>query len=645
MSYHINLTKTFQRSCMKRSVLLTSIVVLFFLSLLVSSASMAQDDSGHKGTEIHSLGSITVTAEQLSEYVKNHPQRVSVLDRKEIEERNFLGLAEAVDSMPGVDVRQSGSGIGSRISIRGSAGSSHVLVLVNGRPVGSSQYGGVDLGSIPVEIVKSVTVFKPPVPVWLGPGGTAGAINIVTHDFKETKTRREKNIIRLKMNAGSYGTVNISCGYLVPLQQGSAMVTAGGGHKDGKRVNSDRDTGNFSFHWEKKNDNLSQYDINGRYSYSEHGSPGPTDNATPDARQCYSKGSLDFRLKSFIGETGEFSLKSYCDAVDLEDKSQSGQTSTLEDYKIGLKGESTWRSLDEDSAFRLGGMFERDAVDHTISGDHYREKASLHTQFDINFGDIAISLGGRGDYTNDYGCFPAFSGGLSYAIGTSSLVRGNAGYSVKIPTFSQLYQPSHGSIDQVRGNPNLTEEDVWSYELGFEHRFAKDIIFETTLFRTDNRNLIIYQRGEDLIKRPENISRAYRQGVEASLKLQWTKSLAIDASYIWQEAEEDKTGAELTYAPRHKGKLTVKYAFDVGTKIETSLRAVSHQYGDLENSENEKLDSYGSVDLKIIHPFHVKSCSSEVFIHFHNLFDTDFEAHHGYPDDGFTFVGGLNLTF
>ncbi|MBU4013040.1 MAG: hypothetical protein KJ550_06210 [Proteobacteria bacterium] len=58
---------------MKRPALLTGILVLFFLSLLVSSASMAQDDSGRKGTEIHSLGSITVTAEQLSEYVKNHP--------------------------------------------------------------------------------------------------------------------------------------------------------------------------------------------------------------------------------------------------------------------------------------------------------------------------------------------------------------------------------------------------------------------------------------------------------------------------------------------------------------------------------------------------------------------------------------------
>ncbi|MDY7037924.1 MAG: TonB-dependent receptor plug domain-containing protein [Thermodesulfobacteriota bacterium] len=85
-----------------------------------------------------SLAPVVVTAEQILEYVKNHPQNVVVLDQEEIKERNFLGLGEALDAMPGVEVRRRGGGIGTRILIRGSGGSGQVSVLVDGRAINSA---------------------------------------------------------------------------------------------------------------------------------------------------------------------------------------------------------------------------------------------------------------------------------------------------------------------------------------------------------------------------------------------------------------------------------------------------------------------------------------------------------------------------
>ena len=85
------------------------------------------------------------------------------------------------------------------------------------------------------------------------------------------------------------------------------------------------------------------------------------------------------------------------------------------------------------------------------------------------------------------------------------------------PTDNELYQPSHGSIDQVRGNPDLSEEDIYSYDLSLEHRFGKKTVFNATLFRTDTRDMIIYLRDENRIYHPNNISRAYKQGVEIFL--------------------------------------------------------------------------------------------------------------------------------
>lgn len=106
---------------------------LIVLLIASSMPAVAQSASDQAKETIYTLESIVVTAEKLSEYMKKHPQRVVVLSREEIEERGFLGVGEALDSMSGVDVQQSGSGVGCRISIRGSGGSGKVLVLISGQ--------------------------------------------------------------------------------------------------------------------------------------------------------------------------------------------------------------------------------------------------------------------------------------------------------------------------------------------------------------------------------------------------------------------------------------------------------------------------------------------------------------------------------
>lgn len=157
--------------------------ILISFSLFIPSTSKAagpghggHDQAGGEGMEMDAL---VVTAERIDEYVSNYPQQVERLDENEIRRRNLLSVEEALGTMPGVEVKRS-SGIGSRISIRGSGKSGGVLVLLNGRPLNSNQYGGIDLSTIPVEIVGSIMVFKPLVPVWLGPGGSDGIINIST---------------------------------------------------------------------------------------------------------------------------------------------------------------------------------------------------------------------------------------------------------------------------------------------------------------------------------------------------------------------------------------------------------------------------------------------------------------------------------
>jgi vitamin B12 transporter len=606
----------------------------------------AHEPHGQDASSAVTLDTVTVTAEKMDAFIQNHPQQVTRVDRKEILERNFLSVEETLNSMAGIEVRPS-AGVGSRISIRGSGKAGGVLVLLNGRPLNSSQYGSVDLSTIPIDIVKSVTVFKPPVPVWLGPGASEGAISIVTHDFQPESDAAEKQraITRLKLSGGSFGRLDGSVSHTAPLTGGSLMLTAAGGHLDGKRTNADRDKGDLSIHWDHGGKGAPRYELNGRYYLSEHGSPGPTDNPTPDARQRYEKGSMDLQAAGPAGDRGDYTLNAYADRVDLEDRSQSGLTSDLRDIKWGLKADTDWSGPEETWDLRLGALLERDEVEHTLSGEHDRVTAGAHAQYDRRFKALSTTLGLRGDHTSDFDFNPGASAGLSIEATKKLLVKGNAGYSVNVPNFGQLYQPSHGSIDQVRGNPDLEEEQVASYDLGLEYRARKNRVFQATLFRTETRDLIVYRRDTDLVYQPVNIDKAWRHGLELTVKYAWEAGVSVDLDYIVQDSENQETRKELAYTPRNTFKATVKYTLPGWkTRLETKLQYADQRYSEVEARESEKLDAYTTVDLKLLQPFSVGRTSCEGFIDVYNLFDRNFENHFGYPDDGFRVVAGLNLT-
>jgi len=590
------------------------------------------------------METMVVTADRIEAYAESHPGQVELLGKEEIGRRNLGSVEEALRAMPGVDVKES-SGIGARISIRGSGKSGGVLVLVNGRPVNSSQYGSADLSTIPIDIVQSITVFKPPVPVWLGPGGSDGAILIVTGD-PAGKQEDKRHWTKIRAAGGSYGLAEGSLSHRIKADNSSFSATAAGNHRDGKRTNSDRDSGNLSLHWERDLAEEVRMDLDGSYYRSEYGSAGPLDNPTPDARQTYQKATIDGRVQGVFDPDWDYRLNLYGDRVDLEDRSQSGFTSTLDSMKLGLKGESNRTDDDPVWDLRLSVTVEYDDVDHTLSGEHDRTTAGLGVQADRHWEEVTGTLGVRGDYISDFDFSPGLSGGVSYHPAEHWTAKINAGYKETIPTFGQLYQPSHGSIDQVRGNPDLDKERIWSYDAGLEYRRGETQLFQLALFRSDTRDPIVHQRGLDLIYRPVNADRAWRHGIETTVKFGSEAGLMADFNAIVQDSGIEDTGRELPYTPRVKLKGTFQYTWAApGTRLEATARYCSRQYSEVENRRSQRIDDYVTVEIKIAQPFRLKAVSAEWFLTVENLFDAEYESHFGYPDDGARFVSGMNLTF
>lgn len=624
---------------------LSDVILIFFSAILFSLLGTALAETNETSDKTFSMEAIEVTAERLSEYIKNHPQNIETVERKEIIRRSLLNVEDVLKTMPGVEVNPS-SGVGSRISVRGSGKSGGVLVLLNGRPLNTNQYGGVDLNTIPVEIIESVTVFKPPVPVWLGPGAADGAINIVTRNISSGQSGIKNKPTTITAVAGSFGFIEGSASQIVSVAGGNMMITGAGAHIDGKRDNSDKNDGNFSAYWNREGKDGTKYEVNGRYYLSEFGSIGPIDNPTPDARQEYQKGSADARIAGLFGEKGTYSINPYGDMINLRDRSQSGLVYTLDDIKAGIKSETTFSGEQDLWDLRIGAILERDDLDHTMTGKHHRTMIDLNSQYDRRFGSLTGTIGLRGNYTDDFDFSPGFTGGFGYALLEKILIKGKLGYTVNLPTFGQLYQTSHGSIDQARGNPDLDEEKIWSYDLGIEYRFAKDRLFQATLFGSETHGLISYQRGVDMIYRPVNLDQAWRRGIEITLKYGWESDISAEINAIFQTSENGETGADLPYTPTTKLKATVQYTLPgIKSRLEGVIRFESARFSDAESFEIQRLDPFTIVDVKAIQPFAIKECAGEWFVKIENLFNTAYESHFGYPDDGIRFNTGIQIRF
>lgn len=218
---------------------------------------------------------------------------------------------------------------------------------------------------------------------------------------------------------------------------------------------------------------------------------------------------------------------------------------------------------------------------------------------------------------------------------------------MNVPTFEQLYQTSHGSIDQSRGNPGLKEEKMWSYDLGIEHNFGKDRLLQFALFRADTRDLITYQRGTDKIYRPLNLSGAERQGIEITGKYGWGTGLTAEMSFTFQSSKNIDTGKELPYTPVIKLKSTVKYVLpQLKTRLEGIIRYEGSRFSQADNLSSQRLDEYVVVGIKAIQPFSIQGiAAADGYVKVDNLFNTPFQNHYGYPDDGIRFATGIQMRF
>ncbi|MES2063661.1 MAG: TonB-dependent receptor [Bacteroidota bacterium] len=143
------------------------------------------------------MQTVTVTGRSAVKESNRQAFNVTAIDAKKLY-NTTLNLADALDRVAGVRVRESG-GVGSNfnLSLNGFSGN-HVRFFIDGVPM--DNFGtSFQINNIPINIAERVEVYKGVVPVWLGSDALGGAINIITGD-------RYRNYIDVSYSYGSFNT-------------------------------------------------------------------------------------------------------------------------------------------------------------------------------------------------------------------------------------------------------------------------------------------------------------------------------------------------------------------------------------------------------------------------------------------------------
>lgn len=165
------------------------------LAVAVSVAATCLSGTAAGQQQTVQLDELVVSATGFEQKITDAPASISVISAEELEQHNYSNLAEALENVEGVDVRQStGKTGGLNISIRGLP-SDYTLILIDGRrqnPPGNVTPNGFNSTQTsfmpPLSAIERIEVIRGPMSTLYGSDAIGGVVNIITKKVSDEWT-------------------------------------------------------------------------------------------------------------------------------------------------------------------------------------------------------------------------------------------------------------------------------------------------------------------------------------------------------------------------------------------------------------------------------------------------------------------------
>ncbi|MDF9903584.1 UNVERIFIED_ORG: vitamin B12 transporter [Pseudomonas reinekei] len=535
------------------------------------------------------LPDVLISANRQVEARNDSSAANTVFTRDDIDRLQPDSITDLLRRVPGVQVSQAG-GRGSvpGVYIRGTQ-SAQSLVLVDGQRIGSSTSGDSNLQHINIEQVERVEVLRGSRSVIYGSDAIGGVIQIFTRRGGEQGLQP-----RLHTAFGSNQTWEHSLGLSggderTRFNLGASLDESAGINRTHESYPSDGD------HDEYRNQ-----------SFSLSLSHALGDDIEIGANMLDNRGKSEFDSpfgtvqQQPYNEFDVSSVSSYIDArindlwkTRIEFGHSENREKTLDKLSDERSVFNTYRdsvnwqndlALDERNSLLLGGDWYEDRINSSTAFDEdSRWNRAAYIQHRYRADSFSTELGLRHDDNQQFGSQNTWSGTLTLPLNPDNEVLFTYSEGFRAPTFNDLYYPDFS-------NPDLKPETSKSYELQWRSQLTESSRLETSLYRTDLEDAIIFGSNS----RPENVASARINGFEAALKQElfgWQSNLGVA---IIDPRDRD-TGHTLARRARRTLSLDLDRQFDrMGLGV--SWQAVSSSYDDLNNQQ--PLGGYALLGLR-----------------------------------------------
>ncbi len=527
--------------------------------------------------ELHDT--LIVTASPIATSLADLGQSMAVITRAEIRAAPVDNLADLLQMVSGVDVRQRGGrGVQADVGIRGTA-FEQTLVMIDGIRMSDPQTGHHAMNlPLPMEHLERIEVLKGPGSAAFGPGATGGAINLITRRPTATEAG-------VSLSAGEHGYRAVAGHLGLRGETSGHMLSATRRQADGHLSAEPTDfqlqnayySGHFDFgpHELRVGVGIDDREFGAYKFYVDRFPDQREETRTLTAQVAGDVMAGDWQLtpalfwrrhedwfRTRIPEFGADFINQH------ETRVAGGRLGARRDWSGGV------------TALGLSLIDER--IESTALGDHDRFERSIWVEHQFDMGArTRLSLSAAGVDYSDHGTVFLPGASMSFSLQPDTTLFASAARSARVASYIERFLPG-GAGNQ--GNPDLEPERSLQAEVGLRWQDDRQSLSAATFYRRTT-NLIDWARpAPDVDFMSDNFGGHRSVGAELEYRLRpdppWLGDLRL--GYTRLHTRLDDGGNEIAYAldhPRHDVTLSARFTWLPPLEQSLQLRYVERRGG------------------------------------------------------------------
>jgi outer membrane cobalamin receptor len=567
---------------------------LFLLIPILAHAQSTPAQTAPVPPTIHETVVVTATGRDMPE--SKVGASITVLDRRQIEERHALSTIDLLRTIPGVvAVRSGGVGNLTGVFVRGGE-STYNKVLLDGMPL-NEPGGGFNFASLSPENIERIEVLRGAHSALFGSDAMASVIHLFS-----VRPNTSRPQVNLTVDGGTYDTAHLAVG--VGSRTGGLEYSVFGSRlqTDNRDPNNENRTSTASGSVTRSLASGASMRFLGRGEFGRTGTPGTTAFGRPDMdaffrhrdgsflggwnqpmgsrvtqQTSYSYIVTKYRSTNLVPDppyTPRFG--NLVAAFPSSDFLYDSETE-LERHHFEYRADAVVaRNQVLTAAFAYDGQRGVLTNHRSTAAPQRPERNNTGTtvQYEAT-GQRASFVGGiRFEHNGSFGFYVAPRVAVSWLISEgngergATRLRGSVGRGIKEPLFIQSYSPSPSFL----GNPNLAPERSRGFDLGIEQRFAGDrAAIQATYFANHFDDLISLGPFDPVTFNAsyENIGETRASGLELAGTAILNGRIRFTGGYTLLDSKVIRSissspifapGRQLYRRPRHSGSLQASYS-------------------------------------------------------------------------------------